>query len=271
MSRKASMRERPPRKLDEKERLALGFLLSQAVEEDGWELRGVRGWRFAEELDRELKRTGMADTLRDLAYHHLVDRVSFDRMLRHRGQQLYRANAAGARALAAQLGTEPLLVPPPLPEAGAARTPLHLTRNAWLVLDALVRRRLSGLGLGWKGEKGWMTGAEIHAAAHLSSADLELGWLTRLELVEQGSAEDGGKPVTVYRATLAGRALRVAGTAPLPEAKVVYVETVSGKVARVRGGTTPMRREAHAVGGARMGIGGRARKHPASAAGRAQA
>jgi hypothetical protein len=135
----------------------------------------VRGWRFAEEVACELQRQ-VEDDLRGLAEDRLLDRVSLYRDCRRRGHKLYRITEAGARALAERRGGEPATVTPPGPESDSERAALHLTAHAWLVLDSLVRRRLSGLGPGWKGEPGWMTGAEVHAAGGFVATDVDIGW-----------------------------------------------------------------------------------------------
>jgi hypothetical protein len=194
----------------------------------------VRGWRFAEEVARELQRS-VEDDLRGLAEDRLLDRAGLDDASRRRGHHLYRINDAGARALAERRGSEPMPVPRAGPPAADDHDALYLTAHTWLVLDALVRRRLSGLGVCRNGETGWMTGAEVHASGGFVVTDVDLAWLARLGLVERKAARTPGGTgaVSVYRVTDAGTALRVARTAPLPEAGIVYVETRRDRAAEV--------------------------------------
>ncbi len=208
----------------ERQVCALDFLLMEAMALAGWGHSQVQGWRFAEEVAEELGRQVRED-LRTLAEDRLVDCVGFDPAPRRWRHKLYRINQNGAALLARRRGKAIVSVPRAGTPTPSGQGALYLTHHAWLVLDALVRRWLSGLGPGWLGERGWMTASEIRAASGIAVNYVEIAWLERRGFVERARAQPPGwrRTVPVYRATVAGRALRVVRTAPLPSAGVVFV------------------------------------------------
>lgn len=196
------------RSLGDGDVLLLSRMLDEVERRGGWSRRGVRGWRFAEEI----RAFGLcADRLAWLARRELLDE------LEERGpgldvpHRLYRLTSLGATAVECRSGrvTESVIRRPARrrfrPDEGRFFAPAPPNR----ALVALVRAAERDDGLRW-GSPGWLTLAKIHDLAPRGSGiDLEsLVWLVAHGYAECRPGFEGLAPL-YFRATQRGGRVRV--------------------------------------------------------------
>lgn len=201
----------------------LACLYVQAIEGHGWTRRGVRGWRFYEEVTA-LTGARIPEYLPNLALGGLLDRIDVRMEGAQRPLWIYRISATGVRVLGETWEATPRPVPEPLdhdPEEGS----LYIPANCWRVLEVL-RVRGSGKGPLRFGTWGWMSAREIRAARGVTVSE-DLPWLLYHGFMERRDApipERIQHPSHLYRITKLGFRTELVYAAPVGQESPMRVQ-----------------------------------------------
>lgn len=184
--------------------VCLACLYVEAVDDRGWRRRGVRGWRFPDEV-KVLTRKSMSEDLPILAQRGMVDRIGIRQAHRKLPIWIYRISSRGVQALSQHCGAEPRPFQEALdddPDEDAVYIPVA----SWRVVEILRARASNENSPRRFGAPGWMSALEVRWESKTTLAD-DLWWLVQQGLAERRSApipERTQRPGYFYRLTDAG-------------------------------------------------------------------
>lgn len=208
-----------PSSQQERRACALRYFAQLAARGAGYELRGVRGWAHADDVQRRHRGYRWGETLGIMAAAGQLDRELASPPEAKSASYVYRISEKGLRDARAVLSEPPPLIPAPGPPESALR--IYVRPGGLLALEALREAYRRGpKPHRMNGEPGWLTPSELRQPAdewnrlHGSVCnyrviqDTDIVALIQAGLMEKTHvtlAWGRDKPVVLYRATVAGR------------------------------------------------------------------
>jgi hypothetical protein len=215
--------ENRPSSNQERRECALRFFAQLAARGAGYELRGVRDWAHADDVQQRLRGHRWSELLSVLAEARQLDRECVSPPEAKSPSYVYRIAEWGLEAVRALVSAEL----PPIPPAGPPDTALrvYVRRGGRWALEVLREAyRVGGKPHRMNGEPGWLTSMEIRKPLeawnrlHGSEEGFRIILDTdTLSLISSGLIEKAHvqlawgreKPVVMYRVTPLGRTVKL--------------------------------------------------------------